>query len=134
MHPDKAQKYVVFIVAAVALFALMTLFSDNVGTPDITGLAVVEWKGKAELCKTGYYDTPMTKGYTEILYGSRYPDQCYGNHDKSATQDPTNNGRYLREYTCVDNNVAYDIYDCGKNNCQFGACINNDYTRVSLES
>ena len=131
MHPDKAQKYIVLIVAVVGLFALLTLFSSNSGNMDITGSAVREYYGKAELCKTGYYDTPMTKHFTKVLYGSQFPDQCYGEHDKSATQDPTNNGRYLREYSCTDNEVTYKIYDCGKNNCQYGACIDNDYTLVS---
>ncbi|PIN79852.1 hypothetical protein COV16_02045 [Candidatus Woesearchaeota archaeon CG10_big_fil_rev_8_21_14_0_10_34_8] len=123
---DKQERfYVLLIVSIIGVFALGALFSNALPSSDVTGAAVRTWEGKAELCKTPYYDSPMTNKITQVLYGSQYPDYCY--NDKEASEEPTNNGRYLREYTCENNKIAYHVYDCGSNNCQYGACINDNY-------
>ncbi len=128
---------VLFIVGIVALFALGVLFSFAVklsdekqtnSVTDITGAAILTAKEKAAWCKTAYYDKPTSKGITHQLYGSQWPDQCY--EDRSAVAGPTNNGRYLREYSCEDNEITFTVYDCGSNKCQFGACITSNYVKL----
>jgi hypothetical protein len=141
MNANQEHLYILFIVGVVGVFALVTIFSfaikvapgeaaavdDDEGV-DIIGAAVRTWQGTSTLCKSTYYDTPLRKGVTQVLRGSQFPDQCYD--DKEVSEEPTNNGRYLREYYCDNNEVAYRVFDCGSSECQFGACI-NDYKYIS---
>lgn len=133
MEQKQEQAYILMTVGIVGLFALATLFSvglSDSGSQTITGAAV---KGAiGTLCKSTYYDTPLKKSTTQVFYGSQFPDQCYD--DSSVSQSPTNKGRYLREYFCEENEVTYRIYDCGKNKCQYGACIDNSYILVTIST
>lgn len=130
MGKKQEHLYILMVVGVVGLFALATLFSVGLtgfGSESMTGAAV---KGTiATLCKSTYYDTPMKKSTTQVLYGSQFPDKCYD--DSSVSKSPTNKGRYLREYFCEENEVAYRVFDCGKNKCQYGACIDNSYVQLS---
>ncbi len=129
MVEKREHLYILLTVGVVGIFALAALFSAELahtGGESVTGAAV---KGTiATLCKSVYYDTPMKKATTQVFYGSQFPDQCYD--DSSASELPTNRGRYLREYFCENNEVAYRVFDCGKNKCHYGACIDTSYIQL----
>lgn len=123
-HPSLA---VVLFVGAVGIAAVLALLSSAIlhaKSQDITGAAV---RGQiATLCRDTDDTNPMKKGFVAVFYGSIFPDQCY--EDKEAEEYPVNTGTYLREYVCEKNEVSYQIYDCGTNRCQYGACISPKYT------
>lgn len=125
MNEKVAQKYILLIVLVVASLAVVTLLSSVLTAQgDMTGAVV---KGAiATLCKDNDASNAENKGIVSVYYGSQFPDQCYT--DKAAAEDPVNTGRYLREMICDDNEVSYTIYDCGKNKCQYGACVGSTYT------
>jgi hypothetical protein len=125
MKAEQEHMYVLFIVGIVGLFALGAILSYAIKlspvseSDDLTGAAVITHTALAQRCTTAYYDTIEQRGVTQYA-GSQFMDYCYD--DKAATE-PTNNGRYLREYGCFNNEVSVSIHDCGANKCQFGACI-----------
>lgn len=125
-HPSLA---VLLFVGAVGIAAVLALLSSAIlhtKSQDITGAVV---KGQiATLCRDTDDTNPMKKGFVSVFYGSTFPDQCYG--DAQAEETPKNTGTYLREYVCKKNEVSYKIYDCGKNRCQYGACITSKYSLV----
>lgn len=127
MNEKIAEKYVLLIVIVVATLAVITLLSSvltNEGS--VTGAAV---RGQIEtLCKDSDGSNAERKGSVSVFYGSQFPDQCYD--DKAASEDPVNNGRYLRETVCKNNEASYNVYDCGKNKCQYGACVGMGYTLI----
>lgn len=128
MNEKAAEKWVLLIVIAVASLAVITLLSSVLTseTADMTGAAV---RGQiTTLCKDSDAGNAERKGIVNVFYGSQFPDQCYT--DKAATKEPVNNGRYLREMICDDNEVSYNVYDCGTNKCQYGACVGAGYTKM----
>ncbi len=130
MDEKKAEWYVLLVVVAVASLAVITFFTSALTTTSsdesLTGAAIV---GQiAKLCKDSDGSNAERKGIVSVFYGSQFPDQCYD--DKAASEDPVNNGRYLRETVCKDNEPSYKVYDCGKNKCQYGACVSIGYSLV----
>ncbi len=126
MEEKQVSLSVLIIVLSVALIAIFALFSTlHIGVSlDLTGAAV---KGQiAVLCKDTDGSNPEKNGIVNIFYGSRFPDQCY--NDKEAKEDPTNNGQFLREYKCENNEVTFDVYECSKNKCQYGVCVGSSST------
>ena len=112
---------IVVIVGFIAILAMAAPYQSI--SSSLTGNAV---KGAiATLCRDGDGSNPLTNDVVNVYYGTRFPDQCYT--DRSTTQNPVNTGRYLREYVCQSNDVFYEIYDCGSNNCQYGACATVKY-------
>lgn len=125
MNDKQAQKYVILIVVIIGILGLCALFTSVLNTT-VTGAAV---RGKiATLCKDSDGMHTEKKGTVTVFYGSHFPDQCYT--DKSASQNPVNKGSYVREYFCDNNEVSYAVYYCGANDCQYGACISSQSTRV----
>ena len=130
MDEKKAEWYVLLVVVGVASLAVLTFFTSALTTTNsdesLTGAVV---KGQiATLCKDSDGSNAEKKGVVSVFYGSLFPDQCYD--DKAATEEPVNNGRYLREIVCVDNEPSYKVYDCGNNKCQYGACASIGYSLV----
>ncbi len=130
MKQGKEEKCILLIVMAVASFAILTFFTLWITTAQseesLTGAVV---KGQiTTLCKDSDGTNGERKGIVTVFYGSLFPDQCYD--DKAASEDPVNNGRYLRETICKNNEPSYKIYDCGKNKCQYGACVSIGYFLV----
>ncbi len=129
MNDKQAQKYILFIVAIIGVLGLCALFTavlDSDST-DVTGAAI---RGQiATLCTDSDGMHPEKKGTVNIFYGSQFPDQCYT--DKDASLNPVNKGNYVREYYCENNDVTYAVYSCGTNDCQYGACISTQSTRVN---
>lgn len=129
MDEKRAEFYVLLIVVAVGSLAILTFFTSSLTTSSdesLTGAAVV---GQiATFCKDSDGNNAERKGIVNVFYGSQFPDQCYS--DKAASEDPVNNGRYLRETVCKDNEPSYKVYDCGKNKCQYGACVSIGYSLV----
>lgn len=130
MNEKRVELYVLLLVVAVASLAILTFFTSSITTANadesLTGAVV---KGQiATLCKDSDAANAERKGIVSIFYGSQFPDQCYD--DKAASEDPVNNGRYLRETICANNEPSYKVYDCGKNKCQYGACVSIGYSVV----
>ncbi len=126
MNDKQAEKYVIFIVVMIGVLGLCALFSSAVHNADVTGAAIRKPFGA--VCTDTDDNHPERKGFVKIHYGSQFPDQCYT--DEIASENPANIGKYLREYYCNGEYVAYHIYDCGINDCQYGACTSTKYTLV----
>ncbi|MEK6868468.1 MAG: hypothetical protein AABX98_06610 [Nanoarchaeota archaeon] len=130
MNEKKAEWYVLLVVVAVASLAILTFFTSALTSTrsdeSLTGAAIIT--GRTTLCKDSDGINPERNGIVIELYGYRFPDQCYD--DKATTKSPVNNGRYLRETICEDNEPFYKVYDCGKNKCQYGACVSIGYSLV----
>lgn len=123
-HSSLAVLLFVGVVGIAAILALLSSAILHAKSQDLTGAVV---RGQiATLCRDTDDTTPTKKGFVSIFYGSIFPDQCYG--DADAEETPKNTGTYLREYVCEKNEVSYQIYDCGTNKCQSGACISPRYT------
>jgi hypothetical protein len=119
MNSKKNEKYVLLIVVVIGLLGLCALFSSALQHADVTGAAIR--KPFNVLCSDSDDNHPERKGAVKIHYGSQFFDQCY--IDKTASENPSNIGTYLREYICDGDSVSYTIYSCGTNKCQYGACI-----------
>ncbi|MFA6888298.1 MAG: hypothetical protein WC254_02270 [Candidatus Woesearchaeota archaeon] len=126
MNDKHAEKYVLLIVVIIGILGLCALFSSTIQNTNITGAAIQT--AYTPICSDNDGLHAERKGSVSILYGSVFPDQCYT--DKTASEYPVNKGNYLREYYCNGEDVNYQIYYCGTNDCQYGACISTQYSLV----